>query len=154
MIYINWTDNDNEEFDEFSQCFIDQYSTYTIKDKNGIERNIDGELTLTDIIVDNGGIVRAYESWRNTIENDPEKATERNKKLPGLSEYSLDQLFYISFRQTWCSNEQTYEDVENGKYPPYKYRINGVVSNLKHFSKVFNCPVNSLMNPKNKCSFW
>eukprot|EP00833_Pecoramyces_ruminatium_P001925 jgi/Orpsp1_1/1175957/evm.model.c7180000055872.1 len=147
-------DNDNEEFDELSQCLIDQYNNFTVKDKNGIEHNINAENSLTENIADQGGIVRAYEAWRKTIENDPENATERNKKLPGLSEYSIDQLFFIYFGQTWCSNEQTYEDIKESNYPPYKYRVNGVVSNLKQFSKAFNCPANSPMNPKNKCSIW
>ncbi|KAL6635882.1 hypothetical protein U3516DRAFT_732811 [Neocallimastix sp. 'constans'] len=34
-----------------------------------------------------------------SIETNQETADQLNKKLPGLSEYTMDQLFYISFVQ-------------------------------------------------------
>jgi len=148
-----WTDNDNREYNEFLQCFIDQYSSYTFKDEFGNTYNIDGEQKLSENLADNGGLNRAYEAWKISMKRNPEKAEERNMRLPGLSDYTLDQLFYISYAHQYCNtgNEMNYI---NDPHSPGRFRVNGVVSNSKRFAKVFNCPANSPMNPNNKCVLW
>jgi len=82
----------------------------------------------------------------------PERAIERNKKLPGFENYTLDQLFYIAFGQSQCYIP-TYKTFVN-VHSPGIARINGVVSNSVHFSKTFNCPPKSSMNPEQKCLIW
>ena len=86
------------------------------------------------------------------FEKDPEGAKERNMKLPGLSEYTPEQMFYISYAQRLCSNMKIFYD-EN-MHSPDEFRANGVLTNDKNFAKVFNCPINSPMNPKTKCELW
>jgi len=147
-----WTDNDNEEFDEFSQCFINQYDNYSyeIEDK---KYYVNGTYTLGENLADNGGLDRSFEAWKISIEKNPEKASERNIKLPGLSEYSMEQLFYISFAQSWCEIGYKFYypfDVHS----PNRFRVNGSVSNSKRFAQIFNCPAESPMNPDNKCKLW
>ena len=39
-------------------------------------------------------------------------------------------------------------------HSPGNARVNGAVSNFKIFAKTFNCPINSKMNPKDKCEIW
>ena len=39
-------------------------------------------------------------------------------------------------------------------HAPNKYRVNVVLGNFDQFSKAFNCPAGSKMNPVNKCSIW
>jgi len=87
------------------------------------------------------------------MEKDSEKAEKRNMRLPGLSNYTLDQLFYISYASKYCNtgNEMNFID---DIHSPGRFRVNGVVSNSKRFAKVFNCPINSRMNPENKCTLW
>ena len=88
-----------------------------------------------------------------SIEKDPEIAKTRNMKLPGLSEYTIEQLFYISFAHSNCevrNNKDVFENVHS----PGKFRVNGVVSNNKRFAKIFNCPAKSPMNPEHKCTLW
>jgi len=147
-----WTENDNEEFIEYSKCFIDQYSNYYVEIE-GKKYYIDSMHTLGENLADNGGFDRSYEAWKISMETNPESAEERNKRLPGLSEYTIDQLFYISYAQYYCTvgiNEEfIYDEHSFGRF-----RVNGVLSNNKHFSKIFNCPVNSPMNPEQKCSLY
>jgi len=45
-------------------------------------------------------------------------------------------------------------DNENDPHSRGKYRVIGTLSNNEHFSKVFNCPKNSPMNPEKKCLIW
>ncbi|ORY87316.1 zincin [Neocallimastix californiae] len=143
-----WTDDDDKDFKELSQCFIDQYNdfSFTVNNKKYV---IDGEFTLGENIADNGGLSRGYEAWKKSILKNPEKASQHNKKLPGLSKYTLDQLFYIAYGQSHCSIGD-----EKDPHAPGKARVNVVLSNSKDFAKAFNCPTGSPMNPKNKCSMW
>ncbi|ORX83222.1 zincin [Anaeromyces robustus] len=147
-----WTDNDNEEFNEFSQCFVDQYNSYSFEIK-GKKYNIDGKKTLGENLADNGGLDRAYEAWKLSIENNPEKAKEHNKLLPGLSNYTMDQLFYIAFANSYCEVGTSIYANED-EHSPGKSRVNGSVSNNERFAKIFNCPTKTPMNPDTKCVLW
>ncbi|ORX65591.1 zincin [Anaeromyces robustus] len=147
-----WTENDDDEYNEFSQCFINQYGNYS-SEINGKKYYVDGKNTINENIADNGGLSRTYEAWKLSIKNNPEEAKKRNMKLPGLSDYTLDQLFFISYGQLYCSindDDKIFKDVHS----PGRFRVNGVISNNKEFAKIFNCPTKSPMNPNNKCVLW
>ncbi|ORX76355.1 zincin [Anaeromyces robustus] len=146
-----WTDNDDKEFNEYSQCFIDEYNAITYESNNK-KVNIDGEKTLGENLADNGGMFRAYEAWQLSLLKNPERAAKRNKKLPGFENYTIDQLFYIAYGQSHCSSSQKYNPYDS--HAPGIGRVNGVVVNSKHFAETFNCPTTSAMNPENKCIIW
>ncbi|OUM64689.1 hypothetical protein PIROE2DRAFT_42280, partial [Piromyces sp. E2] len=155
--YFNWwTEDSYKEYSNLAMCFVDQYNQYTIKDSEGNDVNANGMLTINENLADNGALSRAYEAWILSSKN-VEKFTERNKALPGLSDYTLDQLFYIAFGQSWCEKfrpEYLVELVTKDLHSVPKHRVNGVVSNNEHFAKTFNCPKNSPMNPEKKCKIW
>eukprot|EP00833_Pecoramyces_ruminatium_P000497 jgi/Orpsp1_1/1174529/evm.model.c7180000050461.2 len=100
-------------------------------------------------LMNNGGLARAYDAWQISLLKNPKKAKDRNKKLPGFENYTLEQLFYIAYGQNYCSTNSFF-DIESDHSPGIA-RINGVVTNSKHFAKTFNCPTNSPMNPEIKC---
>jgi len=107
-------------------------------------------------MADNGGINRSFEAWKLSSK-DAKKFNERNKVLPGLSDFTAEQLFYISFSQAFC--EKLTPEVreirnENDPHSPGKYRVIGTLSNNEHFAKTFNCPKKSPMNPEKKCLIW
>jgi len=154
-----WTDNDIEEFTENTKCFIDQYNKLYVVDSEGNKHNINGKDTLNENLADNGGLARAYEAWKLSLQEDPEQVKKENQLLPGLSHYSMDQLFFISFAQLYCENEDNYnsfitDHTLEDEHSPGSARVRGVVSNSKVFAKVFNCPVKSAMNPEKKCQVW
>ncbi|OUM59294.1 hypothetical protein PIROE2DRAFT_15212 [Piromyces sp. E2] len=109
-------------------------------------------VTLAENIADNGGIDRSYEAWQKSILKNPKQATKRNQILPGLSDYTMDQLFYIAYGQSHCAIEDEY--IIRDAHAPGIARVNLVLSNSKHFAKTFNCPTGSKMNPENKCHLW
>jgi len=152
-----WSNSTLEEFNNLAQCFIDQYESYYIEDKKGNKYHIKGKLTLGENLADNGGLTRAYEAWKISLSKDVENAKKHNEHLPGLSQYTFDQLFYISFGQIWCSKdrpESAIQRIRTDPHSPPKHRVNGAVSNSEHFSETFNCPPNSPMNPEKKCLIW
>jgi len=150
-----WTESTFEKFNNLSMCFVDQYNQYKIKVSNG-ETNMNGKLTLNENLADNGGLSRALEAWKFTSK-DTKKFNERNKALPGLSEFTDEQLFYIAFGQSFCEKmKPELVEIYNEKdtHSRGKYRVIGSVSNNEHFAKTFNCPKNSPMNPEKKCLIW
>jgi len=153
-----WTDNDMEEYEDLSKCFINQYSEFSILDNKGQKHNVNGKITLNENIADNGGLARAYESWKISLMEDDETVRKGNQQLPGLTQFTPEQLFFISFGHTWCENyideESTIKGIITEKHSPGFARINGAVSNSKQFAEAFNCPLKSKMNPENKCRIW
>ena len=114
------------------------------------------KITLTENMSDNGGLKRSFEAWKLSSK-DAKTFNERNKALPGLSDFTAEQLFYISFGQTNCekiTSEVTEKLNDKDPHSRGKYRVIGSVSNNEHFAKTFNCPKNSPMNPEKKCLIW
>lgn len=158
-----WTEESSNKFVELSQCFIEQYSEFSITLDDGTEVHCDGEKALAENLADNGGIARSYEAWLLSLDyaqkhQQPELIAQHNPLLPGLSDvFNYEQLFYISYGQGWCVNatpDYIAHQMQANVHSPAKFRVNGVVMNSEHFARVFHCPVNSPMNPKDKCSIW
>jgi len=112
--------------------------------------------TFNENLADNGGLSRAFEAWKLSNKDD-EKFNERNKALPGLSEFTAEQLFYIAFGQSFCEKgtpEMAKTYLSSNLHSLGQYRIIGSISNNEQFAKVFSCPKNSPMNPELKCKIW
>lgn len=76
--------------------------------------------------------------------------------MPGLN-LSPEQLFFLGFSQIWCSSykEQHYWEELNDEHTMDKYRVLGSLTNHEEFSKAFECPIGSKMNPDiSKCRVW
>jgi len=156
VLYNWWSDSTYSEFTNLTTCFVDQYNQYKIEVSGGKEINMNGKITLTENMSDNGGLKRSFEAWKLSSK-DAKTFNERNKALPDLSNFTAEQLFYISFGQTWCEKmtpEVTEKLNDSDPHSRGKYRVIGSISNNEHFAKTFNCPKNSPMNPEKKCLIW
>ncbi|CAG9531412.1 unnamed protein product, partial [Cercopithifilaria johnstoni] len=114
---------------------------------------IDGKLTLGENIADNGGIRQSFRAYRKYIE----QIGHPEPRLPGMSNFTDDQIFFIRFAQVWCSHmtkEAAKIVLPSSEHSPNMYRVNGPLSNLPEFSKAFNCPLGSSLNPQKRCSIW
>lgn len=66
-------------------------------------------------------------------------------------------MFWISAAHEYCAKENFKHiklRAEKDPHPPQEFRIIGTFSNTPEFSNDFNCPIDSYMNPKNKCTVW
>ncbi|CAF0909442.1 unnamed protein product [Rotaria sordida] len=130
-----WSDQTIEKFNDHKQCFIEQYSNFTLSQ---IHMNINGNQTQGEDIADNGGIKAAfyaYQNWAKTNVN-------MDKKLPGLTKYSPEQLFFINFAQTWCikmTDSYALHQIFNSVHSPVQFRVIGPTSNFDEFDRVFGC---------------
>ncbi|XP_046850503.1 endothelin-converting enzyme homolog [Xenia sp. Carnegie-2017] len=122
-------------------CLLKEYNnTYVYG------RKLNGLLTLSENIADNGGLkyaYRAYMKWRKT--------NGEEAKLPGLN-FNNEQLFFIAFAQTWCTKYRNKVIDYNLKHDPHSLdpaRVRVPLSNFPQFSKAFNCKA-----PKHTCVLW
>lgn len=78
-------------------------------------------------------------------------------RLPGLSQYSPEQLFFVGFAHMWCGHSTPgalKSKLVEGVHSPNRFRVVGTLSNSKEFSEAWNCPKGSPMNPDEKCILW
>ena len=136
-----WTSKSFSNYQQRSQCMARQYNnTYVYG------RKLDGQKTLGENIADNGGLkfsYRAYKKWReiNGVED----------KLPGL-QFTNDQLFFISYAQTWCAKyreQHVTSLLKQDSHALNPARVRVPLSNFPEFSKAFNCE-----EPKQTCTVW
>lgn len=91
----------------------------------------------------------AYKKWveQNYVE----------ESLPGLQEYTSEQMFWIAAAQTWCSANRdwmTKMAITVDTHAPSQFRVIGSVKNNREFSKDFGCASGTPMNPVQKCEIW
>ena len=129
-----WAPDTFTKFKEKAQCIIDQYSNFT---HPVAKLHLNGEATQGENIADNGGIAQAIGAYRQWV-----KDHQVEPSMPGLSNYTGEQLFYVSFANIWCSNERVEyikKIILSDEHSPAKFRVNGVLVNSPDFAKAFNC---------------
>ncbi|XP_043278236.1 endothelin-converting enzyme homolog [Venturia canescens] len=148
-----------------ANCFIDQYEVYYEEPKgSGTTESSDSSeeimkvsrqrshITRGENMADTTGIQAVFEAYKKV------KKANGSVRLPGLEEYTDEQLFFISFGAMWCeAGTPQYEKKRKQSgdpHSPSKIRVIGAVSNTKGFAEAFNCPVGTAMNPVNKCNIW
>lgn len=91
-----WNDKTVEAFKSKAQCFIDQYHNFTVPNPNGEPLHVNGRLTLGENIADAGGLSAAFAAWKQM------DAKEPGMLLPGLQNFSKEQIFFLSYSTFWC----------------------------------------------------
>lgn len=119
--YTNWWDDKTvEAFEERAQCFVDQYSKFTVIGPEGKVLHVNGRLTLGENIADAGGLAASYHAWKKHDEAKPDL------HLPGLDAFTKEQLFFISYGNWWCgktTQEAAERAVYNDPHAPKSARI-------------------------------
>ncbi|XP_053379958.1 neprilysin-like [Mercenaria mercenaria] len=107
-------------------------SNFTVPGTGGLTLN--GVNSQGENIADNGAIKESFQAYREWVKTSRQGKEE--DKLPGV-DYTLNQLYFLNAAQN---------DIRKKVYGP--------LQNFDEFSKAWNCPVGSYMNPSNKCSVW
>ncbi|KAK7093251.1 neprilysin-1-like [Littorina saxatilis] len=145
-----WDDTVIKRFKNRAQCIIDQYSNYTVPE---VGMKVNGIQTQGENIADNGGIKEAYRAYRKWV---ADKGSEE-PRLPGMLNYTNNQLFFLNFAQVWCGTmrpEAAINRIRTGVHSPGRFRVIGTLQNMNKFSEAFQCGTDSYMNRKRKCSVW
>lgn len=103
-------------------------------------------------MADYGGIREAFAAYRSYVATNGVESP-----LPGLEQFTAEQIFFITFANTHCgveTPEKLLDRIMNDPHSPSRYRVIGTLSNSEDFMHVFNCPPSSPMNQLNKCALW
>ncbi|KAL1914725.1 uncharacterized protein VTP21DRAFT_7983 [Calcarisporiella thermophila] len=147
-----WSEASSRQFEKKAQCFVDQYSNFTISTPDGRAVAVDGRNTLGENIADNGGTLQAYYAWKRAL-----KHARHDPLLPGLEHFTPEQLFFITWAGNACgfsTPARQLQEVLTNEHSPAVFRVNGVAMNSVEFARAWNCPLGSNMNPKRKCNVW
>ncbi|RSM04172.1 hypothetical protein CEP52_006976 [Fusarium oligoseptatum] len=143
-----WWDKESiAAFENKTECFIEQYNKFTITAPNGTQLHVDGELTLGENIADAGGVVSSFLAWQKW-----EKKKGPAKRLPGLDDFTGEQLFFVKWGQTFCKNIPKEDEVRllsEDVHSPNDARIMLTLQNSAGFLKAFDCP-----QKKPTCELW
>jgi endothelin-converting enzyme len=148
-----WTNASLENFQERSECMIEQYSKFQIL---GVQ--INGNRTLSENIADNGGVKMAFRAYENHLHPNSTRARAiRRRRSRMLPEFTNEQLFFLAYGQLWC--EKATDDFWRLRaaadvHAPAKFRVWGPLQNFADFAEAFQCPIGSNMNPASKCQLW
>ena len=101
-------------------------------------------------------IKEAFKAYKLQLKDNPP-----DQLLPGLEDYTREQLFFLptlsSMAQVWCTLENAAgfaQDVRGDIHFPARYRVFGCAMNSDDFAEAFKCPVGSPINPEKKCVLW
>ncbi|CAI5440565.1 unnamed protein product [Caenorhabditis angaria] len=146
---VNFTHAFETTYNTSRDCLIEQYGTFKYP---GFDVYLNGSNTVRENFADilaSKIIYRLFEEY---------KATEKNPQLlPSLSDYNLEQQFFMRAAQTWCENELNEEAIriyEKDTHSAGMFRVRGMTMNSQRFAEAFGCPVGSPMNPQDKCEIF
>ncbi|CAD7084708.1 unnamed protein product [Hermetia illucens] len=146
-----WTEKSEEEYLNRTSCLTAQYANYTPNFLNASANSI-GASTVNENIADNGGIRQSFQAYKAWFAKHPDE----QETLPHLN-LTNTQLFFLSFAQFYCQVTKPGSSLVStltDEHASGKNRVIGTLSNFEEFSKEFNCPVGSKMNPAKKCRVW
>jgi endothelin-converting enzyme/putative endopeptidase len=139
-----WTEADAKQFSDRTQCIVDQYAQYVVVD----DVHINSRLTIGEDAADLGGLILAHMAWR------AQTAGEALQPKDGLTP---EQRFFVGYAQWACESDRPENLRVHAKTDPHspgRYRVNGLVVNMREFAEAFSCPVTAPLVKKDVCRVW
>ena len=131
-----WTKEDYENFQEKTNLMIEEFDGLPLEGEK-----VDGKLTVSENIADNGGVASSLESLKRVKEN------------PDL------KLFFLNYARIWCQKarpEYTKLLLKVDVHGPCYYRANMQVKNFTEFYEAFNIKETDKMylEPSKRLIIW
>ena len=123
-----WTKADRAAFQQRVQAIVRQFDAYTVLDS----RHLNGKATAGENIADLGGLVIAFDAFRQTPQ------FKENKKIGGLTP---TQRYFLGYALGWQSHqrdEMLAQRLLSDVHSPAAFRVNGPVADIPAFYKAFD----------------
>ncbi|KAJ8664532.1 hypothetical protein QAD02_006194 [Eretmocerus hayati] len=140
-----WTVSTDKKYKKMARCIDKQYETYLAKNFN-----LKGKSKKMSKIADNLGVKTAYGAYKQYLMLNGGD----DERLPGLENYSPQQMFWISYANSLCArytHEGLRQAIIKGDDVISPYRVLGPIFNSEEFFNDFSCPRNSSMYLVDKC---
>jgi putative endopeptidase len=122
-----WTKEDFAHFEAAGERLVQQFNAY----HPFPDVSVNGRQTLSENIADVAGLSVAYDAWRLTLQGKPAKA---------IAGFSAEQLFFLSFGQTWrdkIREAALRQHIVTDGHAPDEYRA-ATVRNIDAWYDAFN----------------
>ncbi|XP_075739607.1 membrane metallo-endopeptidase-like 1 [Rhipicephalus microplus] len=112
-------------------------------------KNKGQEMTGFEKVEDCTAVIVAYETFQQRLFS--KQYLNADYRLQGLGKVTANQLFFVYYALSMCGRPHL---KKAGMTAVLQDRVNVPLMNLPEFASAFNCPDDSPMNPRNRCSFW
>lgn len=122
-----WTKEDFAHFDAAGQDLVKEFDSY----HPFSDVSVNGKQTLSENIADVAGLSVAHDAWRLTLQG---------KSAPGAGGFNGEQLFFLSFAQSWRQKIRPAalrQQLVTDSHAPYEYRAD-TVRNLDAWYDAFD----------------
>lgn len=139
-----WTDADMLTYHSKLGCFTSRYDDLKVEfcQKNNRPKyaRLNGHMVTNEVVSDTMGADAAWLAWKLRQRRDEQKST--STQLPGLGEFTDDQVFWILRSQLYCSvdnSRHVERQLKEGPAPPDKVRTWMPVMDSVAWRKSFQC---------------
>ena len=130
-----WAPGDGDKFKAKTQVLVDHFNAIEVLP--GLQAN--GELTLGENIADHGGIMVAYQAFKNATKDAP---------LPVKDGFTPEQRFFLAYSAVWAGNIRPEEILNRTKTDVHslgKWRVNGALPHINAWYEAFGITENDPM---------
>ena len=136
-----WATGDGDKFKAKTQVLVDHFNAIEVLP--GLQAN--GELTLGENIADHGGIMVAYQAFKNATKDAP---------LPVKDGFTPEQRFFLAYSAVWAGNirdEQIRVYTKSDPHSLGRWRVNGTLPHIDAWYEAFDItPEHKLYIPAEK----
>ena len=141
-----WTDTDAEQFTERSQVLVDHFNGIEVLP--GLKSN--GSLTLGENIADHGGLMVAYQAFKNATKDQPQEVKYG---------FTPDQRFFLAYAGVWAGQIRDEEIRNRVKSDPHslgRWRVNGTLPHIDAWYEAFGIDENNALYiaPEQRAKIW
>lgn len=130
-----WTKDDEKKFNQRAEVMVKQFGNYVVVDTF----KINGKASLGENIADLGGILLAWDAF---------KQTDEYKEQQKIATFTPQQRFFLGYALGWMESDRAQSlrsQVLTDVHSPAKFRVNGPFSDVDSFYTVFNIKPGSKM---------
>ena len=142
-----WTEKSSALFEDRAQCFVGQFDKYGYTLPSGEVIHLNGQYEVNENIADSAGLKAAFAAYQRHKEQHGD-----DPKLPGMEQWTTDQLFFIAYANAWCGGytlDAIVDMIESDLHAILPFRIVGSLANNKGFKEAFECE-----DKEPKCEMW
>ena len=136
-----WAAGDADKFKEHVQVLVDHFDTIKVLP----DLNANGQLTLGENIADHGGLMVAYQAFKNATKDAP---------LKTVNGFTPEQRFFMAYAGVWAGNIRDEEIRNRTKSNPHSlscWRVNGTLPHIDAWYEAFDITEeDALYIPKEK----
>ena len=141
-----WAEGDADKFNDRVQVLVNHFDNIEVLP--GLKAN--GSLTLGENIADHGGLMVAYQAFKNATKDAP---------LEDIYGLTPDQRFFLAYAGVWAGNIRDEEIRNRTKSDPHslgRWRVNGTLPHIDAWYEAFGITPNDPMYiaPEQRAKIW